>query len=390
MNYKLKYDDLVAKNLLLTKKNEDLLKEQEIKLSDYMNSYYHMYKMVELIYDDNGKVVDYCFKNVSETFLKYLHLTKDEIINKKGSEIHGTIETYWLETYEEVVKTGKSAIYENYNTDKKKFYELYAWKVSEKEVAVLFNDITARKKDFLDAKDTTNEIVALNISKDKLLSVIAHDLRSPFNVILGYSKLLIENATDKENVEDTLKYSSVLYSKAKETLVLLDNLLEWGNSQNGYINFRPEKTLISTIIRETIQNLLPTATIKDISINYISDVPYHVVSDVVMLKSILRNLISNAIKYTHLKGEITITVSQITDYCQVMVSDNGIGIDLSIQSNLFNSNTNVTTKGTEGERGAGLGLLICKEFVKKNDGEIKVVSTPGKGSDFVFTLPLGL
>ena len=390
MNYKLKYDDLVSKNLLLSKKNEALRKEQEIKLPDHLNSYYHMYKMVELIYDDNGKIVDYRFKNVSETFLKYLHLTKDEIINKKGSEIHGPIETYWLETYEEVVKTGKSAIYENYSTDKKIFYELYAWKVSEKEVAVLFNDITARKNSYLDTSDTTNEIVALNISKDKLLSVIAHDLRSPFNVILGYSKLLIENATEEENLEDTLKYSSVLYSKAKETLVLLDNLLEWGNSQNGYINFRPEKTLISTIIKETIQSLLPTATIKDISINYVSEVPYHVVSDVVMLKSILRNLITNAIKYTNLKGKITISVSQITDYCQVMVSDNGIGIDLSTQSNLFNNNTNVTTKGTQGERGSGLGLLICKEFVKKNDGEIKVVSTPGKGSDFVFTLPLGL
>ena len=148
------------------------------------------------------------------------------------------VENYWFETFARVLKTGNSQSFQNYSKELQKYFEIYAWKVNEQEIAIIFNEIPENTKKLTQLKETKAKVVALNISKDRLLTVIAHDLRSPFNVILGYSNLLIENATANRNLEETLKYSTILHTKAKESLVMLDNILEWGNTQNEYVNFK--------------------------------------------------------------------------------------------------------------------------------------------------------
>lgn len=248
-------------------------------------------------------------------------------------------------------------------------------------------DISERKKAELLLKERESQLRELNSTKDKLFSIIAHDLRSPFNAILGLSELLIENIKDFE-VAKTKRYLGLINLSAKNTLILLDNLLTWAKSQTGKNIYQPEKTNLPAIISEIAEETKSIAKIKNISVNYIQTNDLEIYADVNMLKTVLRNLISNAIKYTHSNGEIAISAIQNQNNIEVTVSDDGIGISDETRNKIFKIDTNITTTGTANEKGSGLGLILCKEFVEKHGGEIWVKSELGKGSAFIFSLPL--
>jgi len=255
--------------------------------------------------------------------------------------------------------------------------------------AVVLNvrDITERKQAEKIIKETQTHLKEVIASKDKLFSIIAHDLRSPFNAILGYSELLIESTKDVQDGECD-GYVAIINSSAKNTLILLDNLLNWAKSQTGQISCKPEKIDISVIIKGILKTANSTAKIKKISLNYVQSDVVELYTDVNMFKIVLRNLISNGIKFTHPNGKIEVLVRQHKKHIEITVADNGIGMDEETTNKLFKINTNISTKGTAAEKGSGLGLLLCKEFVEKQNGRIWVNSVVGKGSDFVFTLPL--
>jgi two-component system, sensor histidine kinase and response regulator len=248
-------------------------------------------------------------------------------------------------------------------------------------------DISERKKAELLLKERENQLRELNATKDKLFSIIAHDLRSPFNAMLGFSDLLIKNVKNFE-IDKTEKYLQIINTSAKNTLSLLDNLLAWANSQTGKNIFKPEKTNLSAIINEILKVSKSIAKIKSISLNYIQTDDFEVYADVNMLKTILRNLISNAIKYTNSNGVIAISAIQKQNNIEISVSDNGVGMSEEIRNKLFEIDANITTPGTADEKGSGLGLILCKEFIEKHGGEIWVQSELGKGSAFTFSLPL--
>ena len=390
MNYEKKFKALLEKYQRLEQQLEGLLIDSDKKLPSYLENNNEMFVIIELIFDTNNQAVDFYFRKVNSTFQKIIALPIEEIIDHKVNDIFVIVENYWFETFARVLKTGKSQSFQNYSKELQKYFEIYSWKVNEQEIAIIFNEIPENTKKLTQLKETKAKVVALNISKDRLLTVIAHDLRSPFNVILGYSNLLIENATANRNLEETLKYSIILHTKAKESLVMLDNILEWGNTQNEYVNFKIEKIKINILIEEMIQILHPSASIKKISLVFNASDPIAVLADRNMLKSIFVNLISNAIKFTNSNGEIQISSNIQNDFCEVRISDNGVGIDPKKQAELFKSKKNTSSIGTAGESGSGLGLLICKEFVQMNHGEIKSESKIGKGSSFIFTLPLSL
>ena len=247
-------------------------------------------------------------------------------------------------------------------------------------------DISERKKAELLLKERESQLRELNSTKDKLFSIIAHDLRGPFNAIMGLSELLIKKTKDFE-VEKTQKLLRIINSTAENTLVLLDNLLAWANSQTGKNICNPQKTNLSAIINEILKASRPIAKIKNISLNYIQTDDVEVYADVNMLKTILRNLFSNAIKYTHPNGEIAISAVQNQNNIEITVSDNGVGMSEETRNKLFDIDANVSTTGTANEKGSGLGLILCKEFVEKHGGEIWVKSELGKGSAFIFSLP---
>lgn len=232
-----------------------------------------------------------------------------------------------------------------------------------------------------------DELREFNETKDKLFTIIAHDLRSPFVGIQGCSDLLLENL-QQFNISEIEKYVEQINQSSRNTLDLLDKLLAWAKNQTGQISFNPVNIKLEPLVREIIDIFDSSVKIKNISLNYISSDETEVYADREMLKTILRNLIQNAIKFTNSNGKIEIFAVKNIDNIEVTVSDNGIGMNDYIKENIFCVGKKKTLAGTADETGSGLGLILCSEFVKKHDGKIWVESELGKGSDFKFTLPI--
>jgi PAS domain S-box-containing protein len=248
-------------------------------------------------------------------------------------------------------------------------------------------DNTERKKTEKLINEQNAKLQELNATKDKFFSIIAHDLKNPFNSILGLSEHLLNNISelDSENIK---KYISFIYEGANKTYKLLENLLTWSRSQTGNIPFSPVKFNISDILAEKIILLKNIADNKEITIHTIFK-NLDVYADVSMTKTIILNLLSNAIKYTARKGNITLkTTSNNENSVIISITDTGIGIYNETLKKIFDISEKISTTGTENETGTGLGLIICKEFIEKQNGKIWVESEVGKGSTFYFTLPI--
>ncbi len=248
-------------------------------------------------------------------------------------------------------------------------------------------DITDRKNAELLIKQQVEELKELNSTKDKFFSIISHDLRSPFSNLLGMSELLLTNYQNYED-EKRLKFISALYETSKQSFTLLENLLEWSRMQRGKFDFNPELINLTNLIIFEIQNQENISKAKNIEINLLSTDEKMIFADMNMLKTILRNLIGNAIKFTQTGGKILIYTIENNGFIEIAISDNGVGISPESIQKLFKFETDYSTAGTANEKGTGLGLVLCKEFIEKHGGEISAVSEVGKGSEFKFTLPL--
>ena len=252
-------------------------------------------------------------------------------------------------------------------------------------------DITNRKKAERVLKESEEKLRDLNAEKDKFFSIIAHDLKSPYNSMLGFSELLINNFDEYDSLKQK-KFIKIIQTEVQNTYKLLENLLLWSRAQRGIIDFSPQNKNLYLLSFETIQLLSQLAENK--SITLINQIPkdIYVDADENMLLTILRNFVSNAIKFTPNRGEITLNAKAIKgenkrDYTEITVKDSGIGISKENQAKLFQIAENISTEGTDNEKGTGLGLILCKEFVEKHGGKIEVESEVGKGSKFIFTLP---
>jgi signal transduction histidine kinase len=221
---------------------------------------------------------------------------------------------------------------------------------------------------------------------NKYISIIAHDLRSPLAVISGILNIL-KLGLSEYDIAEIEKYVNIASSSTKKTIELLESLLAWTFSQNKDFKFNPVKINLRRLLRDEFDNIKISAKQKQIKLNHAVPSNINVNADPNMVKTILRNLISNAIKYTNSGGEITISASDIKSNIEIAVRDNGIGISSEIQQNLFKFKGLQLIAGTHNEKGAGLGLLLCKEFIDKHNGNFQISSEPGKGSEFKFTLP---
>lgn len=255
-----------------------------------------------------------------------------------------------------------------------------------KFLVVVIRDITENKEAEQVLRESEIQLRELNATKDKLFSIIAHDLRSPFNNILVLSDILKAQLSKSED-SDTQVYLGLIHSTAKNTLVLLENLLDWAKSQSGQISFKNEKISISSVINEILDLSRSIAQTKGISIKTNAKEEIEVNSDKKILKTVIRNLISNAIKYSRPGDEITISTVEEEDLVKIIISDSGVGMDEKTLENLFSITNNTPLPGTLNEKGSGFGLVLCKEFIEKLGGKIWVESEKGKGSDFIFTIP---
>lgn len=241
------------------------------------------------------------------------------------------------------------------------------------------------KKRTIELIKKNEELKKAGVTKNKMLSIIAHDLVNPFHSLLGFSEI-IKNHCEKFDVEKIKKFADIIYETSNNTYQLLSNLLEWSRTQTGKIQYKPKKILINNLIKNNILLLQSQVDKKSISLNYSFDENIYTYCDTNMINTVIRNLLSNGIKFTE-KGEVKISAEKKDDSCIIIIKDTGIGIAEKKIKNLFTVE-NVSTNGTAGEVGTGIGLMLCCEFVKKNKGKILVESEVNKGSSFIITLPL--
>jgi PAS domain S-box-containing protein len=389
---------------IIRNKTESKLADEDLKASE------ERYRLLHQSMTD-------CFVQVSmssqiieanRSYLEMLNYNKDELIQLKYTDI---TPQKWHAFEEKIVETqiipkGYSEIYEKeyIKKDGSVFpVEMRTYLLNDKEgkpsgMWAIVRDITERKRIDADIKQKNKELSHLNSSKDKFFSIIAHDLRGPFSTLLGLSKILAEEFQDLDS-NDMQELSKNLQKSALNLYELLENLLVWSRAQSGGIVINPEKCNLYYLVKHNIDIHFETAKKKQILlINNIED-GLTVFSDVPSVNTILRNLISNAIKFTSRGGKIEVGTTKFAnektypfqtmideESVVIYVKDNGIGLNADTMDKLFKIEYKISRPGTDMEPSTGLGLLLCKEYVEKNGGKIWVVSEEGKGSTFYFSL----
>lgn len=257
--------------------------------------------------------------------------------------------------------------------------------VNQNRIKIKANKQLVAKNELIETQK--DELVKLNASKDKFLSILAHDIKNPLSSIYGISDLLVTDY-DKLTQKEKKIFTQDIHTLSASLFEMINTLLTWSISQNGMITFNPKPFLISDLCNKSIQNLQIVAKQKDITL-VVEDVQnISVLADENMILSVLHNLINNAIKYSYNGTKIIVESREVGGFAEISVIDSGIGLSPESQAKLFRYDQHFLCKGTAGESGTGLGLILCKDFVEKNGGTITVESSVNKGSRFTFTLPV--
>lgn len=231
------------------------------------------------------------------------------------------------------------------------------------------------------------ELESLNATKDKFFSIIAHDLKNPFASLIGASDLLVDSSNELSQ-EQVKIFSGIINQSARQAFRLLENLLEWSRMQTGSIAWKPKQVDLWDLVNEVVILLTGSAENKQIDLEAKIDENLTAFVDPNMINTVVRNLVSNAIKFTPRGGKIVVGSKVSDDFIEISVTDTGVGIKPEKIDQLFQIGESVVGVGTENETGTGLGLILCKEFVEQHKGKIEVKSEPNKGSTFKFSIPL--
>jgi signal transduction histidine kinase len=234
--------------------------------------------------------------------------------------------------------------------------------------------------------EQSRELAGVSPTNSRVISIIAHDLRNPFISIIGILDMIREHFEHSKET-DIKKYIEIAAESASSSLNLLDNLTAWAISREYDRELHPEEINLKTLLMDEVRIIRCSAVQKQVSLVWSIPPGLNIVADVQMIKTVLRNLINNAVKYSKSGGEVLISASAGTEYVEISVQDTGIGISFEDQRKLFKKDVLHSTPGTGNEKGTGLGLLLCREFVEKHNGKIRFISRPGEGSKFIVTLP---
>lgn len=327
---------------------------------------------------------------INKAGLEIRGLPLDQIIGKTHREI-GIYDDSQCEMFENTIESvfvSKQPQNIQYSLEGPDGNVYYDWRLfpefnSENEVS----SVLGVARNITELKQSEIDLLQLNVDKDRFISILGHDLKSPLYTLHSYGELLEENIQNYK--EDEIK--SILSEINKSTRIsyqLIEEILTWTKAQSGKIPFNPQQFLFKDICRNILEILGPNASAKNIQINCLAADKLSIVADVDMFKTIMRNLVSNAIKFSHSGGVIRINSEESPEYLTLSISDDGVGIAPDDLVKLFNISKVHSTKGTSDEKGTGLGLLLCKEFVEKHGGKIWVNSEAGKGSTFFFNLPM--
>jgi PAS domain S-box-containing protein len=333
--------------------------------------------------------------------VKALGYSEEEVPKDVGYEfftekIHPDDYAYVMENMEEHLK-GATDVYEvEYRIQAKDgswkwYYDRGAVTLSDDEgqpllLTGMVFDITEKKLKEEALFENEKQLKAALASRDKFMSIISHDLKSPFNSLMGFSSILMDASKERDD-EAIEKYARFIYETSQNTYNLLLNLLEWSRLQTGNMTYKPEPVSVQKLVLDALSVLESQAVAKEIKISTRLDDALSLEVDRQMITTVLRNLISNAVKFTHKGGFVHVDVEQIDKGTRFSVSDNGVGIKADDLVKLFRIDSNFSLMGTGNEKGTGLGLSLCKEFVALHKGSVCVESEWGKGSTFVFVLP---
>lgn len=255
----------------------------------------------------------------------------------------------------------------------------------ENQCLLTVMDITDRKKAEVALEEVVRQLHILNAQKDKFFSIIAHDLKNPFNAIIGYSELLMMEVREK-NYKSVEEFAGIILDSSVKAMDLLGNLMRWAESHTGRIIFDPKRIVLNEVVTEITDMFDQIAIQKDVTIkNEIPD-KIEVLADKDMLATVIRNLVSNAVKFTHPGGEILIKIKEDPDKVTLSVKDNGVGIKKQDLEKLFRIDATFSSMGTKNEKGTGLGLVLCWEFVERHGGKIWAEAEHGVGSSFFVSL----
>ena len=259
----------------------------------------------------------------------------------------------------------------------------------EKEIEALNQKIDILEAENERLKRNEIDLIEMNASKDKFLAIISHDLRNPMNTVVGLTELLERNV-ERNNFNSIGEYAKYIKQSTQRIKNLLVNLLNWSISQNGRMEFNPTEIRLTTIIQEVLDLFEEMLKQKKITVECQCNCNEndHVIIDKEMISSVIRNFITNAIKFSYPEGKINISCEGSGETIVFRISDNGVGMSSTILNNLFKIGEPISNRGTNNETGTGIGLLLCKEFIEKHQGNIEVESEMGKGSTFKFHLPI--
>lgn len=374
------------KNITKRKKNDQLLKESEEKFRNFFENSIVGKSMTSI----DGKL------NTNKAYCDLLGYDEHELSTLKWQDITHPDD---IQTNQGIIDRIISGEMDSFQWEKRYIHKKghIIWvhiniKLERDKAGVPLYfitsiiDITEKKRNEEEIKRKNEELTLINAEKDKFFSVITHDLRGPFNSIMGFTQLLHEMVDEKDNPE-IIEYADIILKSSEKAMDLLNNLMEWTRSQTGRMRYNPEYFELNGFLQPVLHLFDEIAGQKSISVTKNLPVSAPIFADKAMMGTIFRNLISNALKFTHEGGEVTISAEVGHNNLTVVVRDNGIGIPKESIKRLFRIDQNFSTQGTSKESGTGLGLILCKEFVNKNKGEIWVESEEGIGSTFYFTIP---
>ncbi|MHC1736508.1 MAG: PAS domain S-box protein [Ignavibacteriaceae bacterium] len=312
-----------------------------------------------IIFPDDFELVKNKIRDFLDNYYKNLDEFEYRIIKQDGSVI-------WVKNKVKAIRNDEGVIQKIYG---------------------LVGDISVHKKTVAEIKQTTENLKKLNDTKDRFISIISHDLRTPFSSILGFTDLVLhDNELSNDEIREYVKY---IQESSQNMLTLVNSLLDWTRLQTGRIEFKPQKTEFSSVVKKAVVSMSGFAMQKGIElVNEIPDDRYVFIDGNLILQAI-NNLISNALKFTYQGGKITISSTQSSQprFLEVCVTDTGVGIPEAKISKIFEVDSKFTTEGTGGEKGTGLGLSLVREIIEKHGGKIWVESKLKSGSSFKFLIP---
>ncbi len=317
----------------------------------------------------------------------------EDIIGKTDADLFAPEDLEWIiPLKKEILETGKENYVEKWLTSKgQKFFLGISYEPLRDSTGAITSigmatiDFTEKKLAEIELENNNIKLAEINSTKDKFFKIIAHDMKNPFITLIGASELLHSHANTYTS-EKVFALSKLIHEASKSGYDMLLNLLEWAKTQSGSMSFQPELIDLERLIFKDLSSIIDNAGNKEIKLKFDIDFNLKIKADRNMLETILRNLISNAVKFTPRSGEVTVKTEKDNDALIFSVKDSGIGIHEKDVNKLFRNDVRYTIPGTEHEGGTGLGLILCKEFVERHGGKIWVKSKVKKGSTFFFTL----